>query len=57
MIFNQSHTLDFLPQICGENGKPIEIVEKTHLLGLVVRSDLRWHDDKKKMCAKAYSRL
>ena len=57
MIFNRSHMYDFIPQIYGENNEPIEIVEKTKLLGLVVRSDLRWHDNTEKMCAKAYNRL
>ena len=57
MIFNRSLLYDFLPQIYGEHGEPIEIVETTQLLGLVIRSDLRWHDNTEKICAKTYCRL
>ena len=57
MIFNRSRLHDFLPQLFGENNEQIEIVEKTRLLGLVVRSDLKWIDNTENMCSKAYSRL
>ena len=36
MIFNRSNLYDFIPQIYGENDEPIEIVESTELLGLVI---------------------
>ena len=41
MLFNSCHSKDFLPKIECE-GKQIELVEQTKLLGLVISSDLSW---------------
>ena len=57
MIFNRSSLNDFLPLIYGENEEPIEIVEKTQLLGLVIRSDLKWFDNTEMICSKARGHL
>ena len=41
LLFNSCHSKDFLPKIECE-GKQIELVEQTKLLGLVISSDLSW---------------
>ena len=41
MLFNPGRIRDFMPNFSIE-GKEIELVEETMLLGVVVRSDLSW---------------
>ena len=41
MLFNPGRVRDFMPNFTIE-GKDIELVEQTMLLGVVVRSDLSW---------------
>ena len=41
MLFNPCHTKDFLPEF-QVSGVPIELVEQTKLLGVVLSSDLSW---------------
>ena len=39
------------------NGESLEGVESTKLLGVVVRSDLKWYDKTSNICKKGYQRL
>ena len=59
MIFNPHKNYDGLPKLTlsgmGENH--LEVVEKFRLLGVQIRSDLRWCDNTDFICQKAYSRL
>ena len=57
MLFNQGRNFDFLPTIKTKNGDLLQTVDVMRLLGLVIRSDLRWQDNTNEMCRKAYSRL
>ena len=41
MLFNPCHTKDFLPQFQVED-TPIELVEHTKLLGVILSSNLSW---------------
>ena len=61
MIFNSSRKYDFTPKLTlsdmGSNQKYLEVVESYKLLGLIVRSDMRWIDNTSQMCQKGYKRL
>ena len=57
MLFNQGRKYDFLPTIETENGHMLQTVDEMRLLGLVVRSDLRWQENTNQMCRKAYTTL
>ena len=56
MIFNEAKSLDFMPNMEVDNQK-FEVVEEMKLLGLVISSDLKWHQNTKNMCQKGFSRL
>ena len=56
MLFNPSKTLDFMPQFSME-GKEIELIDVTILLGLYIRSDMKWKTNTKNMVVKASKRL
>ena len=57
MLFNQGRKYDFLPTIKTENGHMLQTVDEMRLLGLVVRSDLRWQENTNQMSKKAYTSL
>ena len=42
MLFNPARKIDILPKIELNEGNSIEVVDETKLLGLIVRSDLKW---------------
>ena len=56
MIFNNAKTMDFMPNLEVE-GKEIEVVEEMRILGLIVRTDLKWSSNTEHIMEKAYSRL
>ena len=45
-----------LQRVCA-NQNYLEVVESYKLLGLIVRSDMRWIDNTSRMCQKGYKRL
>ena len=42
MLFNPARKIDILPKIELNEVNSIEVVDETKLLGLIVRSDLKW---------------
>ena len=56
MLFNNSKKKDFQPEILLE-GKKLEVVEQMKLLGVIITSDLKWHENTKHITKKAYGRL
>ena len=56
MMFNPCKSLEFTPEINIEGNK-LEVVEEIKLLGLVIRSDMRWVSNTKNMVLKASKRL
>ena len=56
MLFNNSKKRDFQPEILLE-GKKLEVVEQMKLLGVIITSDLKWHENTKHITKKAYGRL
>ena len=56
MIFNLSKTFDIHPVI-KMNDTQLEIVEKMKLLGVIITSDLKWHENTDYITQRGYSRL
>ena len=56
MVFNPCIIRDFTPE-WEVGGQGIEMVEEMRLLGLVVRSDLKWTSNTEEMISKAYKKL
>ena len=59
MIFNPSRHYDCTPKLTlpGMGGEYLEVVESFKLLGVIIRSDLKWCDNTDLICQKGYSRL
>ena len=56
IVFNPCKSIDFMPEV-SLSGQNIEVVEEIRLLGLIIRSDMRWCSNTKNMIAKASKRL
>ena len=56
MLFNSSKQRDFQPKI-QLDGSQLEVVEQMKLLGVIVTSDLKWHENTRHITKKAYGRL
>ena len=59
MLFNTARIYDGMPQLTlsGMGGEYLEVVEKFKLLGVIMRSDMKWYDNTEYICQKGYSRL
>ena len=56
MTFNPCKTIDFSPQFVLDD-QPIMAVKEKRLLGLTIRSDLKWSSHISYMLGRAYKRL
>ena len=56
MVFNPCKSLGFKPKFTIE-GNTLETVEETRLLGLTIRSDMKWTSNTNNMVKKASKRL
>ena len=52
MLFNPCRSIDFLPEI-KLDGSQLDLVEEMKLLGVVIRSDLKWKDNTEFYCEKS----
>ena len=57
MIFNQATSVDIQPIVKIDQENIIEVVEQMKLLGIIVRSDMKWCSNTKNMVAKCYKRM
>ena len=58
MIFNTRRKYDGRPRLTIQGGDAqLEVVEIFKLLGVMVRSDMKWYDNSDYICQKGYSRL
>ena len=59
MIFNTGRKYDGMPKLTlsGQGDNYLEVVETFKLLGVQIRSDLKWSDNTDYICQKGYSRL
>ena len=56
MLFNTGKNLDFMPSIEIDHNE-IELVEEMRILGLIIRSDLKWTSNTEQITIKAFKRL
>ena len=56
MLFNPSKEINFQPEFQIE-GHQLEVLEETRILGLILRSDLKWSSNTKQIIKKANQRL
>ena len=56
MLFNNGRNMDFMPEFQIED-KEIEVVEEMRILGIIIRSDLKWSANTEHILDKAYGRL
>ena len=57
MIFNTRRIYDERPRLALDGGDHLEVVETCKLLGVILRSDLKWWDNTDYICKKGYARL
>ena len=56
MLFNTSYKNDFSPELKIDNVL-LEVVKEMKLLGVIITSDLKWHQNTENITRKAYKRL
>ena len=56
MLFNPCKSIDFQPEFIID-GHQLELLTETRILGLIIRSDLKWSSKTKNIIKKAYNRL
>ena len=56
MVFNPCIAWDFMPELKLDN-QELEMVEEMRLLGVIVRSDMKWSSNTEHMLVRAYKRL
>lgn len=57
MIFNKSRKYDFPPELSFQDGKILECLEDTKLLGVHLSANLRWNSNTSVICGKAMSKM
>ena len=61
MLFNTARDYDFMPKLTFQNEVQIEdyleVVDTFKLLGVMIRSDMKWSDNIDFICKKGYSKL
>ena len=57
MIFNQAMSVDVVPEVKLDDGNIIEIVDEIKLLGVIIRSDLKWQANTKNIISKCFPRM
>ena len=57
MIFNTRKNYDGKPRLSVRGDQFLEVVESCKLLGVILRSDMRWNENTDYICKKGYSRL
>ena len=57
MLFNTGKKYDFMPRLSIDGRENLEVVEKFKLLGVQLRSDLKWSDNTDFICKKGYERI
>lgn len=58
MVYNTRRAVDIMPQLTiGQQQSPLEVVEKFKLLGVIITSDLSWHENMAYMVGRAFKKL
>ena len=57
MVFNTCKTVDFSPEMVFGNEDQLQVVEEMKLLGVTIRSDLKWSSNTENMVKRALNKL
>ena len=59
MLFNTERIYDGMPKLTlyDMGGDYLDVVESFKLLGVIIRSDMKWYDNTLYVCQKGYARL
>ena len=57
MLFNTGRNYDFMPKLNLDGHNNLEVVDKFKLLGVHIRSDMKWFDNTDYITKKGYERL
>ena len=57
MIFNKAKNFDFQPEYAFRNGQTLSVIEETRVLGIQLRTDLRWSSNVKSIYKRAMSKM
>ena len=57
MVFNEARKVDILPKVKLSEGNMIEVVDDMKLLGIMIRSDLKWQDNTQHIISKSFLRM
>ena len=56
IVFNPCKTIDFRPELEFGN-EQLQLLDEIKLLGVTIRSDLRWNSNTKDIVKRAYNKL
>ena len=56
MLFNPCRSIDFMPTI-DLGGQQLEVVEQIRLLGVIIRTDLKWYSNTTNIVQRAVNKL
>ena len=56
ILFNKGRKYDFMPNV-SVDGNQLQVVEEICLLGVLIKSDMRWNSNTENICRNAFSRL
>ena len=56
MIFNPCHSIDFMPEFNLEDNE-LEVVDEIRLLGIIIKSDLKWTANTDNLVQRANKRI
>ena len=54
MLFNTARTVDVLPEVKFEDESEIEVVDEIKLLGVMVKTDMKWQSNTNNILRKCY---
>ena len=57
MIFNTRKNFDTMPEVYIHENSMLDVIDEVKLLGIQIRSDLKWFSNTNQICDKAYKRL
>ena len=57
IVFNEARSVDILPKVKLSEENMIEVVDDMKLLGVMIRSDLKWHDNTEHIIRKSFQRM
>ena len=57
LLFNNSRSFDFPPELAFSNGEILESISHTKLLGIIVSTDLKWHLNTHYIFKRAMSKM